>query len=104
MVLHFFGFSGGIPKPNTEDSFVYYIIPTDVMAKNVIKAHNLWLATPGKKGQPHKDNTVRTVPIPPKLSFSGWSIEEFQNRWDLIETHLRHKPKHTDAPATDAPS
>jgi hypothetical protein len=28
-----------------------------VMAKNVSEAHELWLSTPGKKGQSHKDNT-----------------------------------------------
>jgi hypothetical protein len=100
----FFWVLGGIPRPNAKDAFVYYIIPADVMAKNVNKAHELWLATPGKKGQPHKDNTVRTVAIPPKLSFSGWSIKEYENRWDLIEAHLRHEPTHTGAPATDAPT
>lgn len=28
-------------------------------------------------------------------------IAEFKNRWDLIEAHLKHEPKSTEAPATD---
>ncbi len=45
----------------THRPFEYYIIPSEVMAKNVSEAHGLWLSTPGKKGQSHKDNSVRTV-------------------------------------------
>jgi len=69
------------------------------MAKNVTEAHRLWLADPGKNGQKRKDSTVRTVSIP--TSYSKWSIAEFEDRWDLIENHLKHEPMQTDAPATD---
>jgi hypothetical protein len=58
------------------------------MAKNVSEAHELWLSTPGKKGQAHKDNTVRTVHLPPRKSISGWDISSFRDRWDLIESVL----------------
>lgn len=97
----FFWVLGGIPHPNTPEDFVYYIIPSEIMAKNVNKAHKLWMADRGKKGQVRNDSTVRTVPIPPHVSYSNWSIAEFKNRWDLIEAHLKHKPKSTEAPATD---
>ena len=36
---NFFWVLGGIPKPNTEDSFEYYVIPSAVMAENVSEAH-----------------------------------------------------------------
>jgi len=84
----FFWVLGGIPQPEQEKDFVYYIIPSSEMAKNVSKAHQMWLKAPGKQGQPHKDNSMRTVHLPPKVSFSGWEISEYENRWNLIEEKL----------------
>ena len=97
----FFWVLGGIPRPNTTDDFVYYVIPAELMAKNVSEAHKMWLADEGKNGHVRQDSTVRTVPIPPHVSYSDWSIADFKNRWELIENHLKHEPKKTDAPATD---
>jgi|GEM_PF-1781253 len=72
------------------------------MAKNVTKAHKIWEDTPGKKGQKHGVSNVRTVHLPPKKSLSGWSIEKYRGRWDLITDHLDDKPNpQGDAPATD---
>jgi hypothetical protein len=85
----FFWVLGGIPRPNTKANFEYYVIPASVMAKNVVEAHQLWLKSPGAKGQQHKENTVRTAPLPPRKSFSGWDISEYYDRWDLIEAKLR---------------
>lgn len=85
---NFFWVLGGIPKPNTTDSFEYFVIPASVVARNVTKAHRRWLKTPGAKGQPHKDSKVRTIPLPPRRSVSGWDISEYLNRWDLIEKKL----------------
>ena len=71
---------------------------TDVLCSNTegtrfvhiqVKTYRQWLETPGKKGQPHKDNPVRTVALPPRRSFSGWDISPYRNRWDLIEAKLR---------------
>lgn len=86
---NFFWVLGGIPRPNIETNFEYYIIPSLVMAENVAKAHQLWLRTPGKKGQAHRDNKVRTVHLPPYKSFSGWDISEYRERWDLIVDKLK---------------
>lgn len=98
----FFWVLGGIPNPKSDAPFVYYIIPAADMAKNVNAAHKIWLETPGKKGQAHKENTVRTVHLPPHKSLSGWCIEEYKNRWELITGHLDRKPDSKDeAPATD---
>ena len=85
---NFFWVLGGIPKPSQNSDFEYYVIPSSIMAKNVIKAHQLWLETPGKNGQPHKETTVRTVHLPPFKSISGWNISRYKNRWDLIEKKL----------------
>ena len=84
----FFWVLGGIPQPEDNSDFQYYIIPSKVMSKNVSDAHQLWLKTPGKKGQHHNDNSVRAVYLPPKRSITGWSIKRYLNRWDLIERKL----------------
>lgn len=90
---NFFWVLGGIPAPDTLEDFVYYVIPSKIMAENVAGAHQQWLLAPGAKGQKHNDNKVRTVHLPPKKSFSGWDISEFKNRWDLIERILTGQPK-----------
>jgi len=84
----FFWVLGGIPLPRSDRPFEYYVIPSEEMAKNVSEAHELWLSTPGKKGQVHQDNKVRTVHLPPYKSFSGWDISSYRDRWDLIEKVL----------------
>jgi len=84
----FFWVLGGIPQPEDNADFQYFIIPSKVMAKNVSEAHQLWLNTPGKNGQPHNDNTVRAVYLPPRKALTGWSIKRYLNRWDLIEKKL----------------
>ena len=37
----------------------YHIIPSQKVAAYVKRTHREWLKTPGKKGQQHKDNTMR---------------------------------------------
>ena len=37
----------------------YHIVPSKVVAKSVKESHQLWLDTPGKKGQKRKDNPIR---------------------------------------------
>jgi hypothetical protein len=86
---NFFWVLGGIPKPEIECPFEYYVIPARVMAENVRKQHQQWLAAAGARGQAHNDSNVRTVHLPPFKSASSWSIAEFRGRWDLIEDKLR---------------
>jgi hypothetical protein len=86
---NFFWVLGGIPEPGQDVAFEYYIVPSQQMAKQVGNAHQLWLDTPGQKGQPHRPTSVRTVHLPPRTSISGWSLEGFRERWDLIEEKLR---------------
>lgn len=86
---NFFWVLGGIPLPNDDKEFEYYVIPSSEMAKNVSKAYKLWLSSPGRKGQKHKDNPVRTVYLPPFATANGWSIAKYKNRWDLIENLIK---------------
>lgn len=85
----FFWVLCGIPKPESEANFEYFIIPASEMAKNILERHRTWLDTPGKKGQKHNESSVRTVHLPPLKSFSGWDISEYRDRWDLIEQKLK---------------
>jgi hypothetical protein len=91
----FFWVLGGIPTPESNRPFEYYIIPSEVMAKNISEAHEHWLSTPGKKGQAHQDSNVRTVHLPPRKSLTGWDISVYRDRWDLIENVLN--PKQSNA-------
>jgi hypothetical protein len=86
---NFFWVLGGIPEPKSKSDFVYYIIPSSVMAREISKIHRVWLESPGKKGQQHNDSKVRTVELPPYRTITGWNIGEYENRWDLIEQKLR---------------
>lgn len=86
---NFFWVLGGIPKPNTVNSFEYYVIPSSVMAANVSEGHKRWLGEKGANNKVRKDSKVRTVHLPPYVSYIGWNIREYLNRWDLIETKLK---------------
>ncbi len=86
---NFFWVLGGIPAPESDDPFLYYIIPSKDMAENMRKCFDLWVKKPGKKGRPHDpDSSVRTVHLPPRSCGNGWSIEKYLNRWDLLEKHV----------------
>lgn len=82
----------GIPKSNSTADFEYHIIPSREVAKNVTKAHAMWLRDAGRNGRVRKDSNVRTINIPPSASYSGWRIDEYKNRWDIIEELLRQSP------------
>jgi hypothetical protein len=86
---NFFWILGGIPEPESKSDFVYFIIPSSVMAREISKIHRVWLESPGKKGQQHNDSKVRTVELPPYRTITGWNIGEYESRWDLIEQKLR---------------
>lgn len=85
---NFFWILAGIPKDGQNVGFEYFIIPSREMAINVKSAHSAWLKAPGKNGKAHKDSKVRTVAIPPRNSYLGWSIEKYRERWDLITSRL----------------
>jgi len=87
---NFFWVLAGIPHPESERKFECYIIRASVMANEVREGHKRWLKTLGKKGQKHKDSTVRTVYLPPhKHPLTKWSIAKCKERWDLIGKKLQ---------------
>ncbi len=53
----------------------YFIVPSKNVADYAKETHQIWLKTPGKKGQAHVDTTMRR--------FTD-STEEYLNRWDLL--------------------
>ena len=85
---NFFWVLGGIPAPDSEKPFEYYIIPAAEMAMNVSKIHQKWLATPGKGGRQHQDSKLRAVNVSAKSHEFFWSVAEYKNRWDLITKQL----------------
>lgn len=87
---NFFWVLGGIPQPGLQAEFTYYIIPSEDMSRNVCENHESWCKTPGKKGQPHDSKTtVRTVELPPYKHKNGWDLNQYKNRWDLIDKCLQ---------------
>jgi hypothetical protein len=46
----FFWVLGGIPPPQSNCSFEYFIIPSHDMASKILEAHSLWLKNPRQKG------------------------------------------------------
>lgn len=55
----------------------YHIVPWNVVAKEVKESHKKWLKSPGKKGQPHKDNPIR--------NFED-KQDKYLNKWEYLDT------------------
>ena len=52
----------------------YYIVPAKVVAKTLIRRHKAFLRTPGRRGKPHKDTSIRI-----------WHGEpEYKDRWEIL--------------------
>ena len=85
----FFWIIAGIPKPESETEFVYYIVPSKVIAEAVRADFKRWVATPGKKGQQHDAATkLRTLRLQRARRPEDLDLSQYENRWDLIERHL----------------
>jgi len=83
---NFYWVLAGIPDPSSSLPAEYYIVPSPVFAKNVRECFQVWLKTPGQKGQQHdQTNKIRAVYLPPRRDLNGWSLKKYRNRWDLIE-------------------
>ena len=78
----------GIPTTKKNDAFEFYVIPSSIVARNVKKAYDKWLKTPGMKNQQRNPTDMRIIDLPPKASISGWSVDQYKNRWDIIEKLL----------------
>lgn len=54
----------------------YHIVPSNVVEEYCRTSHAAWLATPGRDGRPHKDNSIRTF-----IDLNG----QYLDRWDSLE-------------------
>jgi hypothetical protein len=60
-----------------------YVIPSDVVATVLRDDHQIWLRTPGKRGQAHNPTTMRRLtPISAALG-TGW-LEPYLESWDQV--------------------
>lgn len=67
---------------------VTYIIPSRVVADVLKKAHQVWLDTPGARGQPHKDGPTRRLVPDYRYDVPGYPAEwldEYKERWELLK-------------------
>ncbi|HRH69216.1 MAG TPA: hypothetical protein PLB89_06910 [Flavobacteriales bacterium] len=53
----------------------FFIVPSKVVAKYGLNDHLTWLKTPGKKGQPHKDNSIRIFRD---------EVMAYRDKWDTL--------------------
>ena len=65
----FVSFKGLFERPE------YFIVPSTTVATTIKNGHTLWLTTPGKKGQEHKDNPIRLFDD---------KKGEYLEKWDLL--------------------
>ncbi len=54
----------------------FYIVPSIVVAEKAKNSYNLWLKSPGRKGQPHNDSIMRIFED---------SEGEFLEKWELLK-------------------
>jgi hypothetical protein len=84
----FFWVLAGIPEPDSQLPFRYFVIPCADMATNVAGLHRQWLAEPGKLGQPRNDSSIRAVAVAGGAAKYFWNVEQYENQWQLIESVL----------------
>lgn len=52
----------------------YYIVPSKTVADTVRKHYQEWLKIPGRKGQKHNENSMRTFHDKEKQFFGQWDL------------------------------
>ena len=60
-----------------------HVIPSAVVADVIKKDHEIWLATPGKNGQPHNDTTLRRVK-PVSAGIGERWMAPYLEAWELL--------------------
>ena len=81
------------------DTATCYIVPSQVVADAIRLCHEVWLDTPGKNGQPHRDSNVRRMlpdysnNVKPTTDEGkatidrnslGW-LEEYRDNWSVLD-------------------
>jgi hypothetical protein len=65
------------------DQPTVHVIPARVVAYVVKNDHQLWLNTPGKKGQAHNPTKLRRIKPSVVSMPEGW-MDEYLENWDLL--------------------
>jgi hypothetical protein len=60
-----------------------YVLPSHVIAEAVRTDHSIWMATPGKLGQPHWATKMRRLKPKSQGQEPSW-LDQYLERWDLI--------------------
>lgn len=64
---------------NKKEMPTYHIVPSKDVSKKVKAIHKEWMATPSRKGEPHKDTTMRM--------FTD-TKNKYLDRWDLLKLDM----------------
>jgi hypothetical protein len=59
------------------DPVEYYVVPRNLISALIYVDHRRWLATPGRKGQPHNDN--------PQRNADAGQFTAYRDAWHLLE-------------------
>ncbi len=55
----------------------YYIVPSKIVAEFITSDHRKWLETPGRKGQSHRDSSMRKFRDDEKKYLNCWDLLGF---------------------------
>jgi hypothetical protein len=61
-----------------------HVVPSKIVANTIKLDHEIWLATPGAKGQPHKPTQIRRLKPKSQGMPDGW-LDEYRENWDLLK-------------------
>jgi hypothetical protein len=62
----------------------FYLVPRNVVAALIFTQHNEWLATPGRRGQRHRDNARRVI--------RPSDVQGYREKWELLHRQTSKVP------------
>lgn len=69
-----------------------FVIPSQIVADAVRTSHQIWMETPGVKGQAHKETDMRRIrpnyPFDVPGFFNGW-MDQYREEWGLLQDAVR---------------
>jgi hypothetical protein len=75
--------------PSLTSAPMCFIVPSAIVAEVIRQSHQLWLSTPGQRGQQRKDGELRRfLPDYDRVKLpigrgAGW-LEQYRERWQLL--------------------
>jgi hypothetical protein len=89
----FFWVLVGVPMDSQDGRIQYYIIPSSIMAPNVIECFKMWSEAKGQFGLIHDpENTIRSVRLPPHRNRNGWELSKYLGAWHFVDEQLAGVP------------